>query len=79
LKALVESVDAVIQGLNEKGAQLFKQGKYNQARAMLAKVESILGFRGKVLCLEDEWKILDVPILKKSSKPKVIPGTFGRC
>ncbi|MEA3326154.1 MAG: winged helix-turn-helix domain-containing protein [Chloroflexota bacterium] len=71
MKALVESVDAIIQGLNEKGAQLFKQGKYDQARAMLAKVESILGFRGKVLCLEDEWKILDVPILKKSSKPKV--------
>lgn len=68
IESLLETVDAVILGLNETGAQLFKEGKYNQARALLAKVESISGFRGRVLCLEDEWKALDVPIITKVSK-----------
>ena len=69
IKALIDSIDEVVQGLNENGAQLFKQGKYDQARGLISKVESILGFRGKVLCLEDDWKALDVPILKRTAKP----------
>jgi len=69
IKSLIDSIDGVVQGLNENGAQLFKQGKYDRARALISKVEAILGFRGKVLCLEDDWKALDVPILKKTTKP----------
>ncbi len=67
IKGLLEEVDQVILRLNEKGAQLFKAGKYDQARALLAKAESVSGFRGKVLCLEDNWKALSVPPTKRSS------------
>jgi len=69
IKSLIDSIDGVVQGLNENGAQLFKQGKYDQARVLISKVESVLGFRGKVLCLEDDWKALDVPLPKKPTKP----------
>jgi len=77
IDSLLEAVDSVILGLNEAGAQLFKQGKYDQARALLAKVESISGFRGKVLCLEDDWKALDVPIIKKRSHPSKKKAASG--
>ena len=69
IESLLHAVDEVIMGLNENGSQLFKEGNYDQARALLAKVESISGFRGKVLCLEDDWKALDVPIIKKRTHP----------
>jgi len=67
IKLLLEEVDQVILRLNEKGAQLFKAGKYDRARSLLAKAESVSGFRGKVLCLEDDWKALSVPPTKTSS------------
>lgn len=62
---LVDEIDAVISALNEEGARLFSEGKYDQARALLNKVEGITGFRGKVLCLKDDWKALRVPALEK--------------
>jgi len=77
IESLLEAVDAVILGLNENGSELFKEGKYDQARALLAKVESISGFRGKVLCLEDDWKALDVPIIKKHSHPSKKKAASG--
>jgi len=65
---LLEEIDEIVLRLNEKGALLFSTGKYEEARALLAKVESIISFRGKVLCLEDDWKTLNVPKTKKSSE-----------
>jgi len=62
---LLDEIDAVISALNEEGARLFSEGKYDQARALLNKVEGITGFRGKVLCLKDDWKALRVPALEK--------------
>ncbi|MDY6846935.1 MAG: winged helix-turn-helix domain-containing protein [Chloroflexota bacterium] len=67
IKKLLDRIDAVISGLNEEGARLFSEGKYDQARALLNKVEAITGFRGKVLCLKDNWKALRVPALDKTS------------
>ncbi len=66
---LLDEIDKVISALNEQGAQLFSEGKYDQARALLNKVENIMGFRGKVLCLKDDWKSLRVPaVVKGASK-----------
>ncbi len=62
---LLDKIDAVISALNEEGARLFSEGKYDHARALLNKVEGITGFRGKVLCLKDDWKSLRVPALEK--------------
>jgi hypothetical protein len=62
---LLDEIDAVISALNEEGSRLFSEGKYDQARALLNKVEGITGFRGKVLCLKDDWKALRVPALEK--------------
>jgi hypothetical protein len=64
---LLDEIDAVISALNEEGARLFSEGKYDQARALLNKVEGIIGFRGKVLCLKDDWKALRVPAVEKRS------------
>jgi len=62
---LLDEIDTLISALNEEGARLFSEGKYDQARALLNKVEGITGFRGKVLCLKDDWKALRVPALEK--------------
>ena len=67
LDLLLEELDQVVLRLNEEGAGLFKEGKYDQARALLSKVESVTGFRGKVLCLKEDWKALNVPVTRKSA------------
>lgn len=64
---LLEEIDQIVLRLNEEGAALFKAGNYDQARALLSKVESVTGFRGKVLCLRDGWKALNVPASQKGS------------
>jgi hypothetical protein len=65
IKALLDETDAVIAGLNAEGSKLFSEGKYEQARALLDKVDDILAFRGKVLCLQGDWKALRVPPIEK--------------
>lgn len=67
IRALLDQIDAVISGLNEEGARLFSEGEYEKARALLNKVDGILAFRGKILCLKDNWKALRVPLIEKSS------------
>lgn len=84
LDSLLDELDQIVLRLNEEGAGLFKAGKYDQARALLAKVESVTGFRGKVLCLKDDWKALSVPATRKptgtqdrstrSASPPLKPG-----
>ena len=64
---LLDEIDGVISALNDQGAQLFSEGKYDQARALLNKVENIMGFRGKVLCLKDDWKALRVPVVVRDN------------
>jgi hypothetical protein len=64
---LLVEIDAVIAALNDQGAHLFSEGKYDQARALLNKVEGITGFRGKVLCLKSDWKSLRVPAVVKGA------------
>jgi restriction system protein len=84
LELLLEELDEIVLRLNEEGARLFKAGKYDQARALLSKVESVTGFRGKVLCLKEDWKALNVPGTQKptglqdssarSTSPPLKPG-----
>jgi hypothetical protein len=70
LDLLLEELDQIVLRLNEEGAGLFKAGKYDQARALLSKVESVTGFRGKVLCLKEDWKALNVPVTRKLAHPQ---------
>lgn len=72
MELLLEELDEIVLRLNEEGAELFKEGDYARARTLLSKVESVTGFRGKVLCLKDEWKALNVPATKKTP---LHPGT----
>ncbi len=69
ITALLDEIDSVVAQLNEQGARLFSEGNYDQARALLNKVESIMGFRGKVLCIKDNWKALRVPAIVKQALP----------
>lgn len=64
---LLAELDEIVARINDEGAQLFKSGKYDQARTLLSKVESISGFRGRILCLKDDWKALNVPVINKAS------------
>jgi len=70
LDLLLDELDEIVLRLNEEGALLFKAGKYGQARALLSKVESVTGFRGKVLCLKEDWKALNVPATHKPTSPQ---------
>ena len=70
LDLLLEELDQVVLRLNEEGAGLFKAGKYDRARTLLSKVESVTGFRGKVLCLKEDWKALNVPVTHKPTGPQ---------
>ena len=38
---LLEELDADVSDLNQQGAQYLSKGEYNQARSLIAKVESI--------------------------------------
>lgn len=64
---LLAEIEARIASLNEEGGRLFSEGEYDRARGLLNKVESITGFRGKVICLRDEWKLIHTPIGQKQS------------
>lgn len=70
---LLQQLDAAIPELNQQGSYLFARGKYDQARAILTKVEAIIKLRGKVKALEEEWKSYRVPTQKKTLK--VEPST----
>ena len=64
---LLAEIEAQITTLNEEGGRLFSEGEYDRARALLDRVESITGFRGKVICLRDEWKLINSPTGQKES------------
>lgn len=58
---LLAEIEARIASLNEEGGHLFSDGEYERARALLNRVESMTGLRGKVICLRDEWKLINSP------------------
>lgn len=64
---LLAEIEAQITSLNEEGGRLFSQGEYDRARALLDRVEFVTGFRGKVICLRDEWKLIISPTGQKGS------------
>ncbi len=74
---LLDEMEAVVEGLNQEGAQLLTGGKYDDARALIEKVETINNIRDKVRSLQDEWRKLSVkpgkkPV-RKPQQPKPTP------
>ncbi|HOM67449.1 MAG: hypothetical protein BWX85_00804 [Chloroflexi bacterium ADurb.Bin120] len=65
---LLDEIDAVVMALNEEGAQLLTAGKYADARALIAKVESINAIRVKVQSLSEEWRRLSFKTVKKPGR-----------
>jgi hypothetical protein len=65
---LLDEIDAVVEVLNEEGAQLLTAGKYADARALIAKVESINAIRVKVQSLSEEWRRLSFKTVKKPGR-----------
>jgi hypothetical protein len=57
---LLEEMDHIVVGLNEEGADLFSEGKYDEAKALIAKVKTIIDFRDRIQKMEDEWETLSV-------------------
>lgn len=67
---LLDELDAIIPELNNQGAQLMQEKKYDQARAIIAKAEAVIAFEAKVSVLREEWLKMAVPPTKKPDKKK---------
>ena len=63
---LLAEIEDVVNRLNQEGAQLLTAGKYEEARALIEKVEVINIIRDKVQSLSDDWRKLG---LKTPQKP----------
>ena len=55
---LLVEMEAVVEGLNQEGAQLLTAGKYDDARALIEKVETINIIRNKAEALSEDWRKL---------------------
>lgn len=67
---LLDEMEAVVMGLNQEGAQLLTAGKYEEARALIEKVESINNIHDKVQSLSVDWRNLYVSESKRSPKKR---------
>jgi restriction system protein len=68
---LLDEMENVVGALNQEGAQLLTAGKYDEARALIEKVESINVIREKVQSLSEDWRKLSVKSTKKTGgKPR---------
>lgn len=63
---LVDEIDDIVSGLNHEGAQLIALGKYDEARALIGKIEAINTIREQIAALSGRWRNLG---LKPSQKP----------
>ena len=70
---LIEELDAIVSDLNQQGAQYLSKGEYDQARSLIAKVESITTIRDKVQTLQVEWRSLQVSETRGSPKKRESP------
>lgn len=71
---LLGEIEEVVKQLNQEGADLLTSGKYDDARALIAKVETINTIQNKVEALLDDWHKLSIKPAKKkvrkARKPK---------
>ena len=75
---LIRELDHSIPGLNQEGSQLFAAGKYDEAKMLIAKVETLIGLREKIKALEEEWTKLALPLPHFEPAPQtpLIPKQF---
>jgi len=52
---LLEEIEAVADGLNETGAEAFRAGDYEKAKAAIEEAARLAEFREKVKALQKEW------------------------
>lgn len=61
-ETMAAEVEATIQSLNDEGAQAFKEGNYERARALMEKGPALLEFQSRLNALWEEWRsFLDLP------------------
>ena len=70
IDSLLEQLESIIPELNKQGSQLMQEKKYDQARQIIAKAESVVAFQGKVSALREEWLKMAVPATKKPQEKK---------
>ena len=62
---LLAEIEDVVNRLNQEGAQLLTAGKYEEARALIEKVQEINNIRNKVESLAEDWRKLGLKTLQK--------------
>lgn len=63
---LVKEIEAVINALNESGAETLRAGEYEQARSTIEEAKRLANFREKVKALQREWATFPV----REAKPR---------
>ncbi|MDW7983039.1 MAG: hypothetical protein RMH81_09545 [Thermomicrobium sp.] len=52
---LLEAVEAVIDRINEAGAEAFRRGEYREAQQLLGTATQLLDFRDQVIAMRRTW------------------------
>jgi hypothetical protein len=65
---LLEELDSIIPELNQQGAKLMENKKYNEARKIISKAELVIDFQRKLKDLREEWLRMAIPSTKKPPK-----------
>jgi len=55
---LIESVEGVVDDINQAGGRAFQQGRHDEARKVLHQADVLMAFRKKITSLRDEWASL---------------------
>lgn len=67
---LLEELDKLVSDFNHQGAQYLSKGEYDQARSLIAKVESITAIQDKIQSLQKELQNLKLSETKSSTKKR---------
>ena len=65
---LLDEIDELINDLNQQVSQFLTNGKFDEARSLIAKVESITIIHDKVHSLLEEWRKLQISSSKKPAR-----------
>ena len=69
---LLDEIDRIVSDMNQQGAQLITDGKYDGAKSMITKAKSIIIIREKIHLLESEWGELQVTETKTQVKKQKV-------
>jgi len=68
---LLEEIEAVVNALNETGAEVLRQGEYDKARQAIEEATRLAEFREKVRSLQKEWNdLLSAGVAEKRKRGK---------